>query len=194
MSRLTQQDITNFWVRLYLGTTNVQELQLSAINRAYRDVNRTMHGVGSIQTKGKYNELRNFVNNIINETIHTSFNQNSFDDWHLKKCDDLKTEFKRVLNYNISYGQAQKWINMSLKYMFAVGSDIINGIDRNYEYFHIPLDNIIQDKLTIYNIKKIDTRWSRIDNYQTYFQYQVQVRNTFHGEIPLDVEFRLFNE
>lgn len=51
MTTLTQQDIINFWVRVYLGTTNVQELRLSAVDRAYRDVNRTMHGIGRIQTK-----------------------------------------------------------------------------------------------------------------------------------------------
>lgn len=194
MTTLTQQDIINFWVRVYLGTTNVQELRLSAVDRAYRDVNRTMHGIGRIQTQDNYNKLRNFVNNIASETFNTTFDQNTFDSWHLKKCDELKTEFNRVLNYNISYGQAQKWINMTLKYMFAIGPNIIDGIDRNYDCFHIPLDNIIQKKLSKHGIERINIRWSRIDDYQTYFQYQILVRQTFIGQIPLDVEFRLFNE
>jgi len=194
MTTLTKQDIINFWVRVYLGTTNVQELRLAAVDRAYRDVNRTMHGIGEIQTPENYIILRNFVNNIASETLTTTYDQTSFDNWHFKKCDELKSEFIRVLNYSISYGQAQKWINMTLKYMFAIGDNIIDGIDRNYDYFHIPLDNIIQNKLLEHNINRIATRWSRIDDYQTYFQYQIQVRNTFIGQIPLDVEFRLFNE
>lgn len=194
MTTLTQQDIINFWIRVYLGTTNVQDLRLSAVDRAYRDVNRTMHGIGEIQTPENYIILRNFVNNIASETFIRTFNQATFDNWHLIKCNELKTQFNRVLNYTISYGQAQKWINMTLKYMFAIGANIIEGIDRNYAFFHIPLDNIIQDKLLRHNINRIATRWSRIDNYQTYLQYQIQVRNTFDGQIPLDVEFRLFNE
>jgi len=194
MTTLTQQDIVNFWVRVYFGTTNVQELRLSAVDRAYRDVNRTMHGIRAIRTDETYNILRSFVNNIASETLNITFDQATFDRWHLKKCDELKTEFIRVINYEISYGQAQKWINMTLKYMFAIGPNIINGIDRNYDRFHIPLDNIIQDKLLAHNINRITTKWSRIDNYQTYFQYQTQVRDTFVGQIPLDVEFRLFNE
>ncbi len=193
MTTLTQQDIINFWVRVTLGTTDVQELRLSAVDRAYRDVNRTMHGLRTLRTNDSYNTLRHFVNDIASETLNVTFDQVTFDSWHFKKCDELKSEFIRVINYEISYGQAQKWINMTLKYMFAIGSNIINGIDRNYILFHIPLDNIIQDKLSLHNIPRIPTRWSRITNYQTYYQYQIQVRNTFAGQIPLDVEFRLFN-
>ena len=194
MTTLTQQDIINFWMRVYLGTTHVQELQLSAVDRAYRDVNRTMHGIGKIQTDESYNIIRTFVNNIASETLNDTFDQTTFDSWHFKKCEELKTEFNRVLNYKISYGQAQKWINMTLKYLFAIGPNVIDGIDRNYEFFHIPIDNIIQDKLSIRGINRINSRWSRIDSYQTYLQYQIRVRNTFAGQIPLDVEFRLFNE
>jgi hypothetical protein len=194
MTTLTQQEIINFWLRVYLGTSDVQKLQLSAVDRAYRDFNRTMHGLGIVQTNESYNTLRHFVSNIVSETLNVTFDQLTFDSWHLKKCDELKAEFIRVLNYGITYGQAQKWINMTLKYMFAIGPNIINGIDRNYSLFHIPLDNIIQDKLLVHNIDRIPTRWSRIDNYQIYFQYQIRVRSLFPGQIPLDVEFRLFNE
>jgi hypothetical protein len=194
MTTLTQQDIINFWVRVYLGTTNVHNLRLSAVDRAYRDVNRTMHGIRNIQTNETKIILNNIVNNIAGETLTETFDQATYDNWHKKKCDELKAEFLRVLNYRISYGQAQKWINMTLKYMFAIGANVIQGIDRNYDYYHIPLDNIIQDKLLRHNIDRIPTRWSRIDDYQTYLQYQKQVRETFAGQIPLDVEFRLFNE
>ena len=83
---------------------------------------------------------------------------------------------------------------MTLKYMFAIGNEIINGIERNYKFFHIPIDNIIQEKLEFYNVNKIKGKWSRIDNYEIYFQYQNQVREAFIGQIPLEIEFRLFNE
>lgn len=192
MSTLTQQDIKNFLIRVYFGTTDAHELPLSAVERAYRDMNRTMHGIHTVQTEDNKNHLNLFVKNISSEVLITVFNQETFDDWHYKKCNELKAEFIRVFNFKISYGQAQKWLNMTLKYMFTIGTDIINGINTNYEFFHIPLDNIIQDKLERHNISKIPTRWSRIDDYHTYLQYQFKVRSTFAGQIPLDVEFRLF--
>ncbi len=194
MTTLTPQDITNFWVRLYFGTTKLHELRLSAVDRAYRDFNRTMHGMRAKRTNEGYINLRNFVNEIAGETFTSTFNQHSFDKWHLEKCNELKSEFDKILNYQISYGQAQKWINMTLKYMYAIGPNIIEGVDRNYNYFHIPIDNIIQNKLKQHNINRISTSWSRISDYQTYLEYQIQVRNTFSGQIPLDVEFKLFNE
>jgi hypothetical protein len=108
-------------------------------------------------------------------------------------CDKLKLKFIKLIGYEISYGQAQKWINMSLKYMSALGNTIIIGVEKNYKYFHIPVDNIIQDKLKNHNINRIPISWSRIDNYDVYLSYQIELRNKFSDQIPLDVEFRLFN-
>jgi len=190
---LTQQDILNFWIRVYLGTTNTVELKQAAIDRAYRDFNRTMHGIRDIQTPQFYQSLKNLLNEITDEAVSITFNQVEFDKWHKQKCDILKSEFITLLAYEISYGQAQKWINMSLKYMSALGNNVINGIDNNYKYFHIPIDNIIQEKLELHNIPSISKKWSRIDNYDIYLNYQYKVRRTFMNQIPLDVEFRLFN-
>ncbi|MEC4051120.1 hypothetical protein OX284_016920 [Flavobacterium sp. SUN046] len=194
MQPITNQEKIFFWLRVYLGTTNIQELKLAAVDRAYRDFNRTMHGFREERTPEAYNILRNLMLIIAEETFTTIFDQASFDVWHKSKCDQLIAEFYNLLKYQISYGQAQKWINMTLKYMFAIGNEIINGIDKNYMFFHIPVDNIIQDKLEFYDISKIKGKWSRIDNYEIYFQYQKLVREAFIGQIPLEVEFRLFNE
>jgi hypothetical protein len=191
---LTIEERTNFWLRVYLGTTYAQELKLAAVDRAYRDFNRTMHGFRDKRTPETYNTLRNLMLVIAEETFITTFDQASFDVWHKSKCDLLIYEFYNVIEFRISYGQAQKWINMTLKYMFAIGNEIINGIDKNYKFFHIPLDNIIQDKLEFNDISRIKGKWSRIENYEIYFQYQKQVRETFNSQIPLEVEFRLFNE
>lgn len=78
--------------------------------------------------------------------------------------------------------------------MFAIGDGLINGIEHNYMFFHIPIDNIIQEKLVNHSINEIKGKWSRINNYDTYLQYQKLVREAFIGQIPLEVEFRLFNE
>lgn len=84
---------------------------------------------------------------------------------------------------------------MTLKYLFALGDNIVDGISTNYIYYHIPIDNIIQDKLLKkYDIPKFSERWSRIDDYERYLNYQIKVRQTIQNQIPMDVEFRLFNE
>ena len=168
---------------------------LSAIDRAYRDFNRTMYGIAENRKKkiNGYIELRSLMNEIVSEILNKDFKQLSFDNWHKDSCDRLINGFKKSMDYDINYGQAQKWINMSLKYMFAIGNEKIKGINRNYKYFHIPIDNIIQDKLEQVYIDRIPAKWSRVNDYTTYMDYQEKVRLAFEGQIPLDVEFRFFN-
>jgi hypothetical protein len=193
MTTLTQTDIENFWIRCYLNPTT--NLTAAAIDRAYRDFNRTLHGIGKEQTKEKQDALKNSINKIISEALTSSFNnQSDFDKWHEAKCIDLIKSYRDIANHKLYIGQAQKWINMSLKYLFALGENRIQGITKNYEYFHFPVDNIIQDKFEQLGIAKFKIAWSRIDSYTDYLNYQELIRDKFAGQIPLDVEFRLFNE
>jgi len=195
-TKLTKEDFSKFWLRVYFGSEIEKDFILSCIDRAYRDFNRTMHGIADKKKEDKYDYgyFRSLMNEIINDTLTNDFNQNSFDMWHKQSCDKLINEFEKIVNYQLHYGQAQKWINMTLKYLFAIGNEKINGIDRNYKYFHIPIDNIIQKKLNIeYNICNIPMKWSRINDYTIYMNYQIEVRSKLMGQIPMDVEFKLFN-
>lgn len=196
MTTLTQDEIKKFWIRVYLGTTNEKELIVAAIDRAYRDFNRTMHGIGEKQTDKTKKFLSDFMLAVVDSLTSKQFvNQAEFDDWHKLKCDELKKAFHQYPGFKISYGQAQKWINMTLKYLFALGDNIVNGISANYAYYHIPIDNIIQNKLLEkYAIQKFSERWSKIDDYEKYLNYQMKVRQTIQNQIPMDIELRLFNE
>ena len=192
---LTENDFLNFWIRVYFpGSNNLID---ASIDRAYRDFNRTMHQIKDKRTDEKYNVLKNFMKSIVEEVSVKSFvTQDKFDYWHKNKCIALIDKFNEVLVFKIGFGQAQKWINMSFKYLFVLGDSRTNlNISKNYHLFHIPIDNIIQKKLSIeYNIPRINGAWSRIDNYDDYLNYQKAVRNKFVGQIPMDVEFKLFNE
>jgi hypothetical protein len=193
MSTLTKEDKEKFWIRCYLSPTT--DLTDAAIDRAYRDFNRTLHGISKTQTENNHKELKILVRNLVSETLTETFlTQQTFDKWHERICNELIVSFKDILGHKLFVGQAQKWINMILKYLFALGDERINGISRNYQFFHIPIDNIIQDKLAKNEIPKFKVSWSRIDNYSDYLNYQELVRTKFSGQIPMDIEFRLFNE
>jgi hypothetical protein len=193
MTKLTPTDIENFWIRCYLNPkTNLTD---AAIDRAYRDFNRTLHGIGKNQTEEKQARLKDEIIKIVSELSSMVFNEQlDYDNWHEIKCCQLVKAYKDIANHKLYIGQAQKWINMTLKYLFALGENRINGISKYYNYFHFPLDSIIQDKFFEYGIPRFNIKWSRIDNYTDYLNYQLLVRKKFAGEIPLDVEFRLFNE
>lgn len=193
MSNLSSLEIQNFWIRVYLGTTNNNKIKIALIDRAYRDFSRTLHKIK--HTIDSYQILKNKMLSIIDYVEHHQFEtQEEFDQWHKEKCDELKSDFKKHINYNIYYGQTQKWINMSLKYIFAIYYGTPNGYEKNYKFFHIPIDNIIQEKFESKGIERIAGPWSKLDNYKKYLKYQIRVRETFPNQIPMGIEFKIFNE
>jgi hypothetical protein len=189
MSTISREDKEEFWIRVYLNQTS--DYIDCAIERAYLDFARTQHGIKPdlmVEHKDVKNHIKGFIVELQSRTFG---NQDQFDEWHNDKCNLLKTEYKELKGYQLTIGQAQKWINMSLKYLFILGENRVTGISRNYRFFHIPIDNIIQDKLST-KIERIKQPWSRIDDYSLYLEYQKQVRNCFLDEIPLDVEFKMW--
>lgn len=185
-SKLTAEEVEDFWIRAYLGSV---DYLAACVDRAYRDFSRTLHGIGKIQSKESHKEIRKVMIEIAKNLLTKQFtSQSEFDDWHQEMCLRLKSEFESKRNHDIRIGQAQKWINMTAKYLFALGNRV-NWKCKNYVYFHIPIDNIILNKLNF----RFGTRWSRIDNYADYLNFQIWIRQTYEDELPLDVEFRLYN-
>lgn len=121
-----------------------------------------------------YNELTELFKS-------NNMNQDEFDKFHKLVCDKLINTSSKIL----TYGQAQKWINMTLKYVSMF--DHVRT-EKTYEFYHVPIDNII---LHSTKYKKLGTRWSRISSYDKYFDFQKWFRNNNEG-IPLDVEFNMW--
>lgn len=194
-TKLTDKDYKDFLIFLYFGK-NDNYLD-NCIDRAYRDFNRTLHDFGNIE-KGKKKEIYGAAKDYLKDSLiqiqNGSLNiktQSEFDVWHKKKCFDLVRIYKDCGFNSFHIGQAQKWINMTLKYIFVHDKSQISGFEDIYGFCHIPIDNIILSKLD-YNF--FDTAWSRIDDYEIYFKFQKYIRNKVKPEVPLDFEFRLFME
>lgn len=193
--KLSTSLLTNFWYRVYFGTSDKKDLKQTVIKRAYRDFSRTLPNVGSVENKDEM--LGCLLENIVDETLRIKFQSHEkFDVWHQDKCDSIVSMFNNELRYPEFYlGHAQKWINMSLKYCLAIGDDVFKGITQNINYLHIPIDNIIQDRLfSEFGVSKINCAWSKINDYGNYLNYQKEVREKICGKIPIIVEFELFNK
>lgn len=189
-TNLTQKDYKDFLLFLYFGK-NKDYLE-KCIDRAYRDFNRTIHGFANNKNKNSIlkeskSYLKKALIEIKNNNIITS--QADFDVWHESTCCKLLKIFDKYGYYNFNIGQAQKWINMSLKYIFLYDESRVDGFNSIYQYCHIPIDNIILNKL---EYKDFNTAWSRINDYNEYINFQRYIREVVTDEIPLDFEFRLF--
>jgi len=192
-STLTRHDWEEYLIRLYFG--NKGDLITLCINRAYRDLNRTLHGIDRHKGKHKlFNSATNHLRSIfieIKETPSKPKSHKNFDKWHESNCRKLKNLYEENGFMNFAIGQAQKWINMTFKYIFCMGESRLPGYFDLYEFCHVPIDNIILDNISQSGAPVISCPWSRLDDYTEYMSLQKWFREKFDLP-PLDVEFRLW--
>ncbi len=192
----TFADQFEYLLRLYFSGD--ADLLSSCIRRAYRDLNRTLHGFAEIPDGDDLRAsasavVRTFPTSLA-ETPRVKLNQLAFDDRHRASCMKLSSTYSAAGFAEFRVGQAQKWLNMALKYVFVFGEDRLPGYAKVFEFAHIPLDNIIFNQLRPYKVPRLTTRWSRLSSYDEYMGIQRWVRSTFPGSAPLAVEFALWQE
>lgn len=192
-NKISNKELLDFLKFSYFGDLNIS-IEVAS-KRAYRDMCRTLRfGVLPIDTKDSIiSDLKESVNvifkkeiPIINEGSITS--QEKFDSWHCKVCENMKNLYYEN-GIKLTYGQAQKWINMTIKYLYLFGGYTFDSV---FEYLHIPIDNYIfnavKDELKFNRPKNIS--WSKLDKTE-YLKYQIAIREELRkkGELPLDWEF-----
>ena len=184
----TREDQHEFALKLYFGGRKPLEC---ATARAYQDFCRTAHGIG------KYKGAREHAEARIQEALRQQSNSRvpvtdeKFDNWHEELCREVR-EKSRDCGFELSVGQAQKWINMTLKYLFVFGEESAPGFAKFYPHCHIPIDNIILRRPEFDGLEDFGCAWSRISDYARYLSFQNKVREKFKGSCPLAVEFWLW--
>lgn len=103
--------------------------------RAYRDLSRTLHGIGTHPAKttlleSAHASLHAFVTDL--EEVKT---REEFDALHDTWCEDRICFFREHPHpdreaFVFTYGQAQKWINMTLKYLAVLGHPTVADVTR----------------------------------------------------------------
>ncbi len=97
--------------------------------------------------------LKDGINKILEKEVPFD-KQDSFDKWHEELCDKIKEKFDSSLKF--TYGNAQKWVNMTLKYLYLIDcicSEICPDIDYFHSlqnisaYLHVPVDSYIIEKV-----------------------------------------------
>ncbi len=190
---LRKEDALRFYALMTMGGN----LSIDAcINTAYRDFCRTMHGIMSNdRNEAMRSEASDIIKRMIGKMLKISLTQDKFDKSHGSACKAIKKVYSENKT-SFFIGQAQKWINMSLKYVYLLYlADLLDisktGIEmlkQNYRHFHLPIDNIVLQHQTVkhlYSEHIGNIAWSRIDDYSKYFAFQKNLREAV--EIPLIV-------
>jgi hypothetical protein len=201
----TPDDQSSFLLRLYFGDKGGD---LEKCNkRAYMDLSRTVWGINKGTDPEHYQHAEQLLRAALTELPGKSgvlVSRQDFDSWHQTLCERLKVQFGAAGyidesgNAKFTYGQAQKWINMALKYVFVFGERRLPGYQYLYPYCHVPIDNIIIANLRAEKCGDVPDlggkAWSRLDDYATYMNFQQWMRTTFTGSAPLAVEFFLWQK
>lgn len=147
-----------------------------AANKAYADMARR-----TLRIKAAPNErdgLREKATAILESTIEELKRTapSSFRSWHEKTCEELIACYGEQ---PFSYGQAQKWLNMLLKYLYVYGVQGYEGLftPERIDALDMAIDSKVIDGLHKgkYKIRRPALAWSKWDK-DTYLAYQHEVR------------------
>lgn len=180
--------VLDFLKCLYFG--NIEDPLYSSIRNAYTDMCRTIRYADHDSKK-----IRELCDQKIQSGVEVLLadapkDKDAYTRWHYAMCNEL-IEAYEAYGIDFTYGQAQKWINMTMKYLYVLEPDKVKPI---YGFLHIPLDNyIIEAAKRDYGITPPKGAWSRIKSYDKYIQFEENLIGMLH-EIPLDWEFRKWIE
>ena len=181
------RDILLFLRFAYFG--NSKDLFLAATTRAYLDFNRTLrfHGMPDEQRLEMRKQTSKCIKAaILNLLERDKLCQTDFDSWHHRTCDVL-IDCYRSNGIRFTYGHAQKWINMTFKYLYMLE---VVPLDSVFPFLHVPIDNIVLERANKkLCIQRPSQAWSSWGDYAFYLQYQEHLRQKIGKEGPLRWEF-----
>lgn len=168
------------------------------VQLAYLDVNRTIRGVNYEQSRSFKQAVVSFIENLL---VSPPRNQAEFDQLHHRCCQQCLA-YSSPSGARIHYGQAQKLLNMSLKYLYneyASYKEKLNQFkfpENNVEHlFHLPIDSQIRDYLVGSYRFIAPTRlpWSQW-TYDHYISFQHQLRKRLNAQYrPIEIDYMLWN-
>ncbi len=168
-----------------------------AFELAYSDVKRTLRGIGGNKNNLKIKQgLYDILTNLYND-IH-----NNFECYSLRDYDgSLQLGFLKIkalgdsCDQYITFGQAQKIVNMFFKYMLLADEKL----NIHLNYFHVPLDSVMLNGIArgkfsqeLRDCAKDFMPWSKSEKLQSYMRLQDGLRELY--ENPIIFEFKAWSK
>ena len=218
MDACRQKNALDFLLYSYFGITSdseKEELSNAALEKAYFDA--TQQGAfNTLVPKGKRESARKAYDEAL-KVLKGKLENCAFDnyaEWHHSTCEDVCKKYKEQGLNCFTYGNAQKWVNMTMKYLYLFDSLGLKNrpiiIDEaKAKCLHVPVDSyiiesvwdknvelpLIKEKLLKdrtkgkYNNEKVKA-WSKWEDNE-YQIFQKSLRKALNEEsepIPIDWE------
>ena len=189
------ENIKKFYRICVFGTEENNEK--AAANRAYRDMCRTIRFEKGVSQKLKDN-CRTSVIELIETEIkkRKSFDTvEKYNEFHDSLCLRIIDCYDNQTIAEITYGQAQKWVNMTMKYLCVLYEGQCDWLNKIYSFLHIPIDSIILDKAKKEFPNEFpvnNTPWSQL-SIEEYITIQNKFRAVIKDVALIDWEFKVWN-
>ena len=129
-----------------------------------------------------------------------------FDMWHKELCGSIYDYYNQKGYSEFFVGKAQKWVNMSLKYIWLYSEE--KFVDNYIQLFHVPIDRYVAKDIakeigflpgyadrrfenldSNFDSEKANYCWSKISDYEEYLNCQNRIREKLMGTPPIEWEF-----
>lgn len=135
----------------------------------------------------------------------------AYDNWHRNLCKTLNSAYNEK-DVKLTFGQAQKWVNMTMKYLYMfyllensqamenvnkelkekykLGQELKDIIGATNLYYHVPLDNYILKRLyQLLEEERIESQLKSTNLKNDSETYKLEIDKTFYSwsRIPFDV-------
>ncbi len=204
------------WTYFKIQPTDSKDTILRAIcEKAYADATvegafNTMLTTDSLKVKASESKEA-ALKKLVTSLSSFADNTEDYDSWHNNFCKDIKDSYKGEINDDIkdrfSYGNAQKLVNMAMKYLYllseiemffedADAKKLFEAVKDHSEELHIPIDSFIID--AIWRDTQVDlplqdnTSAQRKKEYKTPSDY-VQGWSTWKEETYISVQKALLD-
>lgn len=146
------------------------------------------------RTKKKYATEKSDLMKPIIERLFDYFNseQDTFN-----KCFDDCIEFSKKILQNESFGIAQKFVNMSFKYLYCYADANTTEFEHKFEECHMPLDKYSIKWIRTLNNKNVNQRlsavnnaWSEIKDESLYKDIQELISTTLNNNYSYGIGYR----
>lgn len=185
---MNKKQIEKFLMVSLFGANYEKDPISAAINRAYRDFCRTLRMDENVRKKAKEDgssEIGNSINTL----------SGNYDEWFYRLCDALTNN-----KIGYTFGQAQKWINMTMKYLIILNKKPVESYIKD---LHAPIDNYIiktafDNGFKTEDWKKADSfSWSSKDFDETKYKSikeWISEQAKKENISPIEWEFKSWNE
>jgi len=150
------------------GLTTLDDIIKEAVNRGYgpsvQNTNLKKGKYGSSRLSIPKNRCVPIIVDAIRRIfLNTAITQIDFDKWEY----ELATRIRNIYHGNGSslyvYGNAQKWINMAIKFLYS--SDSIAPSTKLFEVCYLVIDSIILNKARKLGVTGLGSAWSKCDDW-----------------------------